>query len=87
MRVHIFYLARDLVPVAGLSERLRLRSAKSKKAASNKQKLESLGLKRLSVNGPKLWNNLLNRLKSSSLKKSFCRSLKTHLFNKLFFSL
>ena len=78
------YLTRDLVPVASLPEKQRLRSAKSKDVVSNKHKLKSLGLKRFSVSGPKLWNNLPNSLKSSSSTKSFCRSLKTYLFNKSF---
>ena len=78
------YLTRDLVPVASLPEKQRLRSAKSKDVVPNKHKLKSLGLRRFSVSGPKLWNNLPNSLKSSSSTKSFCRSLKTYLFNKSF---
>ena len=78
------YLTRDLVPVASLPEEQRLRSAKSKNVVPNKHKLESLGLRRFSVSGPKLWNNLPNSLKSSNSTKSFCRSLKTHLFNIFF---
>ena len=81
------YLTRDLVPVASLPEKQRLRSAKSKDVVLNKHKLKSLGLRRFNVSGPKLWNNLPNSLKSSSLKKSFCRSLKTYQFNKLFLPL
>ena len=77
-------LIRDLVPVASLPERQRLRSAKSKDVVPNKHKLKSLGLRRFSVSGPKLWNNLPNSLKSSSSTKSFCRSLKTYLFNRYF---
>ena len=80
------YLTRDLVPVASLSEKQSLRSAKSQDVVPNKHKLESLGLKRFSVSGPKLWKNLLNSLKSSSSKKLRCRSLKTYLFNKSFSS-
>ena len=72
------YLTRDLVPVASL------RSAKSKDVVPNKHKLKSLGLRRFSVSGPKLWNDLPNSLKSSSSTKTFCRSLKTYLFNKSF---
>ena len=75
------YLTRDLVPVANLPKKQRLKSAKSKDVVPNKQKLESLGLRRFSVSGPRLWNNLPNSLKSSSSTKSFCRSLKTYLFN------
>ena len=78
------YLTRDLVPVASLPEKQRLRSVKSKDVVPIKQKLKSLGLRRFSVSGPKLWNNLPNSLKSSSSTKSFCRSLKTYLFNKSF---
>ena len=80
------YLTRDLVLVASQPEKQRLRSAKSKDVVPKKHKLKSLGLKRPSVSGPKLWNNLPNSLKSSNSKKSFCRSLKTYLFNKLFLS-
>ena len=80
------YLTRDLVPVASLPEKQRLRSAKSKDVVPNKHKIKSLGLRRLSVSGPKLWNNLPNSLKSSSSTKSFCRFLKTYPFNKSFFS-
>ena len=76
------YLTGDLVPVASLPEKQRLRSAKSKDVVPNKHKLKSLGLRRFSVSGPKLWNNLPNSLKSSNSKKSFCRSLKTYLSNK-----
>ena len=76
------YLTRDLVPVANLPEKQRLRSAKSKDVVPNKHKLKSLGLRRFSVSGPKLWNNLPNSLKSLSSTKSFCRALKTYLFNK-----
>ena len=76
------YLTRDPVPVASLPKKQRLRSAKSKDVVPNKHKLKSLGLRRFSVSGPKLWNNLLNSLKSSGSTKSFCRSLKTYLFNK-----
>ena len=76
------YLTRDLVPVATLPEKQRLRSAKSKDVVPNKHKLKSLRLRWFSVNGPKLWNNLPNSLKSSSSTKSFCRPLKTYLFNK-----
>ena len=68
-------LTRDLVPVASLPEKRRLRSAKSEDVVPNKHKLKSLGLRRFSVSGPKLWNNLPNSLKSSSSTKSFCRSL------------
>ena len=71
------YLTRDLVPVASLPEKQRLRSAKSKDVVPNKHKLKSLGLRRFSVSGPKLWNNLPNSLKSSS-------STKTYQFNKSF---
>ena len=78
------YLTRELVPVANLPEKQKLRSDKSKDVVPNKHKLKSLGLRRFSVSGPKLWNNLPNSLKSSSSKKSFCRSLKTYLFNKSF---
>ena len=78
------YLTRDLFPVASLPEKQRLRSAKSKDVVLNKHKLKSLGLRRFSVSGPKLWNNLSKSLKSSSSTKSFCRSLKTYLFNKSF---
>ena len=78
------YLTRDLVPVASLPEKQRLRSAKSKDVVANKHKLKSLGLSRFSVSGPKLWNNLPNSLKSSSSTKSFGRSPKTYLFNKSF---
>ena len=76
------YLIRDLVPVDSLLEKQRLRSAKSKDVVPNKHKLKSLGLKRFSVSGSKLWNNLPNSLKSSSSTKLFCRSLKTYLLNK-----
>ena len=80
------YLTCDLVPVASLPEKQRVKSAKSKNVVSNKHDLKSLGLRRFSVSGPKLWNNLPDSLKSSSSTKSFCRSLKTYLFNKSFFS-
>ena len=73
-------LTRDLVPVASLPEKQRLRSAKSEDLVPNK--LKSLGLRRFSVSGPKLWNKLLNSLKSSSSTKSFGRSPKNYLFNK-----
>ena len=53
-------LTRDLVLVASLPGKKRLRSAKSKDVVPNKHKLKSLGLRRLSVSGPKLWNNLPN---------------------------
>ena len=76
------YLTRDLLPAASLPERQRLRLAKSKDVVSNKHKLKSIELRRFSVSGPKLWNNLHKRLKSSSSTKSFCRSLKSYLFNK-----
>ena len=74
------YLTRDLVPVANLPEKQRLRSATSKDVVPNKHMLKSLGLRKFSVSEPKLWNNLPNSLKSSSSTKSFCRSL----FNKSF---
>ena len=77
------YLIRDLVPVAILPEKRRLRSAKSKNVVPNKHKLKSLGLRGFSVSGPNLWN-LSNSLKSSSSTKSFCPPLKTHLFNTFF---
>ena len=73
------YLTRDLVPVVNLPEKQRLRSAKSKDVVPNKHKLKSLRLRRFSVSGPKLWNNLPNSLKSSSSTKSICRSLNTYL--------
>ena len=78
------YLTRNLVPVASLPEKQRLRLAKSKDVVLNKHKLESLGSRRFSVSGPKLWNNLPNSLKSSGSTKSFCRSMKTYLFNRSF---
>ena len=78
------HLTRDLVPAAYLPQKQKLRSAKSKDVVPNKHKLKSLGLRGFSVSEPKLWNNLPNSLKSSSSTKSFCRSLMTHLFNKLF---
>ena len=78
------YLTRDLVPVSSLPEKQRLRSAKSKDVVPNKHKRKSLGLRRFSVSGPKLWNSLPYSLKSSSSTKSFCRALKTYLFNKSF---
>ena len=78
------YLTRDLVPVASLPKKQRLRSAKSKDVVPNEHKLKSLELRRFSVSGPKLWNNLPNSLKSSSSKNSFCRSLETYLFNNSF---
>ena len=77
-------LTRDLVPVASLPEKQRLRSAMSKDVVPNKHKLKSLGLRRFRVSGPKLWNNLLNSPKSSSSSKSFCRPLRTYLFDKSF---
>ena len=76
------YLTRDLVPVASLPEKQRLRSAKSKDVVPNKHKLKSLELRRFSVSGFKFWNNLPINFKSSSSTKSFCQSLKTYLFNK-----
>ena len=54
------YLTRDIVPVAKLPEKQRLRSAKSKDVVPNKHKLKPLGLRRFSISGPKLWNNLPN---------------------------
>ena len=69
------YLTRDLVPVASLPEKQRLKSAISEDVVPCKQKLKSLGLRRFSVSGPKL-------PKSSRSTKSFCRSPKTYLFNK-----
>ena len=63
------YLTRDLVSVARLTEKQRRRSAESKDVVPNKHKLKSLGLRRFSVSGPKLWNNLPNSLKSSSSTK------------------
>ena len=80
------YLTRDLVPVASFPRKQVLRSAKSKDVVPNKHKLKSLGLRRFSVSGPKLWNNLPNSLESSSSTNSFCRSLKTYLFIKSFHS-
>ena len=68
--VSLTYLTRDLVPVASLPEKQRLRLDKSKDVVLNK--LKSVGLRRLSVSGPKLWNNLPNSLKSSSLTKAIC---------------
>ena len=65
------YLTRDLVPAASLPEKQRLRSAKSKDIVPNKHKLESLGLRRFSVSGPKSWNKLPYSLKSSRSTKSF----------------
>ena len=41
------YLTRDLVPVASLPEKQRLRSAKSKDVVPNKHKLKSLELKKV----------------------------------------
>ena len=46
------YLTRDLVSVANLPKKQRLRSAKSKDVVPNKQKLKSFGLRRFSVSGP-----------------------------------
>ena len=60
------YLTRDLVPTAGLPEKQKLRSAKSKDVVPNKHNLKSLGLRRFSVSRPKLWKNLPNSFKSSS---------------------
>ena len=57
-------LTRDLVLAASLPEKQRLRSAKSKDVVPNKHKLKLLELRRFSVSGPKLWNNLANSLKS-----------------------
>ena len=68
--------------LAYLPEKQRLRSAKSKDVVPNKHKFKSLRLRRFSVSGPKLWNNLPNSLKSSNSTKSFCRSLKIYLFSK-----
>ena len=65
------YLTHDLFPVASLPKKQRLRSAQSKDVVLNKHKLKSLGLRRFSVSGPKLWNILPNSLKSSSSTKSF----------------
>ena len=56
------YLTRDLVPVASLPEKQRLRSAMSKDVVPNTQKLKSLRLRKFSVSGPKLWNNLSNKV-------------------------
>ena len=46
------YLTRDLVLVANLPEKQRLRSAKSKDVVSNKHNLKSLGLRRFSAADP-----------------------------------
>ena len=46
------YLTRDLVPVASLPEKQRLRLAKSNNVVPNKHKIESLGLRRFSVSRP-----------------------------------
>ena len=75
------YLTRDLVPVASLPEKQRLRSAKSKDVVPNKHKLKSLGLRIFSVSGPKLWNSLSNLLQVQQSHSAF-QSLKTYLFNK-----
>ena len=68
------YLTCDLVPVASLPDKQRPRSAKAKDVVPNKHKLKSLGLRRFSVSGPMLWNNLPNSLNFSSSTKSFCRN-------------
>ena len=65
------YLTRDLVPVASLLEKQRLRSVKSKDVVPNKHKPESLELRRFSVSGPKLWNNLFNSLTFSCSQNLF----------------
>ena len=65
------YLTCDLFPVASLLEKQRLKSAKSKDVVSDKHKLKSLRLRRFSVSGPKLWNNLPNSFKSSSSTNHF----------------
>ena len=65
------YFTCDLVLVASLLGKQRLRSTKSKDVVPNNHKLKSLRLRRFSVSGPKLWNNLPNSLKSSSSTKSF----------------
>ena len=66
------YSTRDLVPVSSLSKKQRLRWAKSKDVVPNEKNLNSSGLRRFSVSGPKFWNNLLNSVKSSGSKKTFC---------------
>ena len=71
------YLTRDLVPVASLPEKQRLRLAYSENVVPNKHKLKSLGLRSFSVRGPNVWNNLPKSLKSSCSTKSFGRFLKT----------
>ena len=78
------YLTRDIITVAYVPEKQKLRSAKSKDVVPNKYKLKSLGLRRFSVSGSKLWNKLPNSLKFTSSTKLFCRSLRTYLFNKSF---
>ena len=74
----------DLVRVATLPEKQRLRSAEPKEVVSNKHKLKSLGVRRYSVIEPKSLKNPPNSFKSSSSKKSLGRFLKTYLFNKSF---
>ena len=78
------YLTRDLVRVATLPGKQRLRSAEPKDFVSNKHKLKSLGLRRFSVIGPKLGNNPPNSFKSSNSTISFCQFLKTYLFSRSF---
>ena len=64
-----------------------LRSADSNLITTNRYRLEGCGLRRFSVAGPFLWNQLPASVKSADSIGAFKTALKTHLFREAFMTL
>ena len=70
----------DLLRVADLPSRRRLRSATSSQLDVRPSRLVTVGDRSFASAGPKLWNSLPDDITSASLLSVFRKKLKTHLF-------
>lgn len=78
------YLSDDLVRVADVSARRRLRSSATTQLMVPAHRLSTIGSRSFPVAAPTLWNQLPTNVTSASSLPEFHRKLKTHLFKASF---
>ena len=70
------------LPVSDVASRQHLRSASRRLLVIPRHRLRTYGRRAFSVAGPSAWNSLPDNLRDSSVSRdSFCKLLKSYLFN------
>ena len=77
------YISERLIPISEIPERRKLRSSDSTNLYIPKSKMSSIGKRRFEVEGPSLWNGLLEGLRRVRKVKDFGKRLKTSFFKNM----